>query len=76
MIVCDYSMPEMDGPSTVKQIRELHTKAGRAQPFIVCASAYEQDFIANAMLSAGVDKIYDKPLSLEQIEEIKDILAR
>ena len=29
VIICDYSMPDLDGPSTVKQLRELHTKLGR-----------------------------------------------
>ena len=65
VIICDYSMPDLDGPSTVKKIRELHTKLGRPQPFIVCASAYNKDIIAKTMLKAGADKIFDKPLTAE-----------
>ena len=65
VIICDYSMPDLDGPSTVKKIRELHTKFGRPQPFIVCASAHSKDIIAKTMLKAGADKIYDKPLTAE-----------
>lgn len=58
-------MPDLDGPSTVKMIRELHTKNGRPQPFIVCASAHSKKIIAKTMFKAGVDKIYDKPLAAE-----------
>ena len=65
VIICDYSMPDLDGPNTVKKIRELHNKLGRPQPFIVCASAHNKDIISKTMLKAGADKIYDKPLTAE-----------
>ena len=56
-------MPHLDGPNTVKQIRELYTKFGRPQPLIVCASAQSKYLIGKIMLSAGADKIFDKPLT-------------
>mmetsp|Transcript_10448 Transcript_10448/g.12933 ORF Transcript_10448/g.12933 Transcript_10448/m.12933 type:complete len:124 (-) Transcript_10448:19-390(-) len=75
VILCDYSMPEMDGVTTAKKIRELYSVARRPQPFIACCSAYSKETIGEAVLSAGMDKVYDKPLNAEQINEIAEYIA-
>ena len=43
VIIIDYFMRVMDGPSTAIQIRELCNDAGRKEPFMVCCSSNSEE---------------------------------
>ena len=40
LIICDYSMPEMDGPQVARAIREMLYDI--CEPMICCCTAYTQ----------------------------------
>ena len=42
-VLLDFSMPDMDGPETARQMRSLLAKHDAFQPFIICCSAYDTD---------------------------------
>ena len=66
LIICDYSMPEMDGPQVAKAIRLILN--GIFEPVICCCTAYqEQTFKTNAML-AGMDQYLVKPLTDSELD--------
>ena len=43
LIMLDYSMPELDGPSTAKKIHELLTSKHIKMPLICCITAFGDD---------------------------------
>lgn len=42
VILLDFSMPELDGPSTAMKIRKLCTDANVACPWMACVTAYTE----------------------------------
>ena len=43
VILCDFCMPELDGPQTTVQIRDVCRSLNIEQPFIACITAYDND---------------------------------
>jgi len=68
LVLLDSVMPEMDGPETTRQLRQL--PAFRSIPIIaVSAGAFKED--AERSLSAGADAFLTKPLRIDElIDEI------
>ena len=62
VVLCDFSMPEQDGPTTTKLIRQLYQQAGQKQPFIACVSAYSQDANKAVAKASGMDAFFSKPI--------------
>ena len=65
VVVTDFSMPELDGPQTAKIIRQIYSDAGEPQPYIACVTAYTQQAIHIAALSASIDIVLSKPTTAE-----------
>ena len=68
LILMDYSMPVIDGPTATRAIRSyLSAYSPRQQPFICCLTAYtEQSFIDTAM-EAGSDDFTNKPMKKDTL---------
>ena len=70
VILLDFSMPELDGPSTAIQIRKLCTDANLACPWMACVTAYTDPQFERIALDAGINRFYTKPVTKENIQEI------
>mmetsp|Transcript_47691 Transcript_47691/g.63016 ORF Transcript_47691/g.63016 Transcript_47691/m.63016 type:complete len:109 (+) Transcript_47691:473-799(+) len=66
-ILCDYSMPEMDGPTTALEIRRMLRDSKLTTPqkelYICCVSAYADKSFITVALQAGMNKFITKPIS-------------
>ena len=68
MVLMDIQMPEMDGMTATRRIRELDEPV-RSLPIIaVTANTSDQDRVAYR--EAGVDEILPKPFTNEQFYQI------
>ena len=74
MILCDFSMPELDGPQTSMQIHEICKNAGIDCPYIACVTAYQEASFQKLALDAGMRCFYTKPMTHVQMLEIKEQL--
>ena len=64
----DFSMPEMDGPTCVLQIRTyLSQFSGITRPRICCVTAYKESEFKNRALGVGMDIFMTKPIFKAQI---------
>jgi len=63
VLLIDFCMPGLDGPSTAIHIRELCEDAGRPVPFMACCTAYTETSFKQVAIEAGIDVFYTKPLS-------------
>ena len=58
IILMDYSMPEMDGPTTVKNMKKLFERNAinvSQQPYICCCTAYDEITFKKKAKDAGMD---------------------
>ena len=71
LILMDYSMPRMDGPRCVKQIRELLTQlpASEKRPRICCVTAYNETTFKSTAIGVGMDEFVTKPIFKNQMYE-------
>ena len=87
LILMDFSMPDMNGPTTTKAIRDeinrfYHQKgwtiqsedSKQRQPFICCLTAYTQEQYKNEALSNGMDDFKTKPLPARDLFELLEQL--
>jgi signal transduction histidine kinase/DNA-binding response OmpR family regulator/HPt (histidine-containing phosphotransfer) domain-containing protein/PAS domain-containing protein len=66
VVLMDTQMPEMDGLEATRIIRQAESVSGSHIPIIaLTASALEEDF--EACLKAGMNEVYTKPISLDQL---------
>jgi signal transduction histidine kinase/ActR/RegA family two-component response regulator len=68
LILMDIEMPEMDGNTATREIRELI--GGGEQPMIVGCSAYSSTEDRETSLAAGMDHYLEKPLQRELLYEL------
>jgi CheY-like chemotaxis protein len=68
LVFMDIQMPEMDGLTATKYIRELEQQTGRHLP-IVAMTAHAMKGDEELCLAAGMDGYVSKPVSGRQIEE-------
>ncbi len=66
IIVSDIAMPDEDGYSLARRVRELPEDAGGRTP-IVAVSAYAGASDRNRALSAGFDRYLHKPVDFEEL---------
>lgn len=78
IILLDYSMPELDGPEVAMRIRRLFQSnpllEEDAVPFICCCTAYDEASFKRQALAAGMDQFMTKPLKLDELKQILEIL--
>ena len=68
VILLDFSMPVMDGPTTAIQLRRLIATNGiEEQPYICCCSAYTEDNFIEEAYESGMDKYITKPVNANNL---------
>ena len=73
LILMDYSMPELDGPSTTAMVRDIIRKQNTPlipQPYICCVSAYSETFFRNNAINSGMNDFKTKPVPKQEIDEL------
>jgi signal transduction histidine kinase/ActR/RegA family two-component response regulator len=76
VILMDEQMPEMDGITAIRFLREQDTRRGEHTP-IVMLTAHAMQGDRERFLAAGADGYVSKPIQLEQLEaEMEAVLAR
>jgi two-component system cell cycle response regulator DivK len=74
LILMDIQLPEMDGVSLMKQIRE---RMGAGQPVIVALTAHAMRGDDEKYLSAGFDGYLSKPISVREFPgQVRGYLER
>ena len=66
LVICDVNMPELDGISTLKRIRQ--TPAVSSLPVIMCTSVAEKDQVLNA-IKAGANNYIVKPFRPDDLQQ-------
>ncbi len=76
VILMDVQMPEMDGMTAIRFLREQDTRRGEHTP-IVMLTAHAMQGDRERFLAAGADGYVSKPIQLEQLEaEMEAVLTR
>ena len=73
LITMDYSMPEMDGPTATRAIRELVEESGSSdqeQPYICGCSAYAMTAFQVSAKEVGMDCYEIKPIFKKQFQTL------
>ena len=65
LILMDYQMPHMDGPTAIRKIRSLGYKGS-----IVGLTGNVMDSQQDDMLDAGADKVLQKPVSGNKLDSL------
>jgi PAS domain S-box-containing protein len=69
MVLMDLKMPEMDGMTAARMIRE-HEKTNQKHAILVAVTANAMPGIKEACLQAGMNDFVNKPVSLKMIENL------
>ncbi|GGP24419.1 ATP-binding protein [Silvimonas amylolytica] len=72
LIITDYSMPGMDGPTLTRRIRQLETARQTTPSRIIGLTAHTQHEYRNAALAAGMDECLHKPVGMKAWSELLD----
>jgi CheY-like chemotaxis protein len=64
VVLCDISMPDMDGTAVA---REIHARWGEDRPKVIAYTAYPPDDGTQALLEAGFDDVLQKPARAETL---------
>ena len=79
IILMDYSMPEMDGPTATIEMLKLFASSriisdeGLA-PFICCCTAYGEASFKKIVFDSGMDHFINKPVSHDELVRILELL--
>jgi len=71
LILMDWEMPDMDGPTCTALIREMQADTGLAVPIIGCTARTVKG-ARDRCLQAGMDDYIAKPFTLPQLKEVLD----
>ena len=76
VILLDFSMPVMDGPTTALELRRVIAASGiDQQPYICCCSAYTEDNFIEEAFEAGMDNYFTKPVNANDLlDTVKYVL--
>jgi CheY-like chemotaxis protein len=72
LIITDHQMPQMDGITLVKKIRDLLPK--QAAPFILMLSSLEKTLFQEEAERMGIDKFLTKPVKLVELVNLLSLL--
>ena len=67
-------MPEMDGPQTAAELRQILNMAGLEVPYICCCTAYGEASFKKFALDAGMDLFLTKPINQNELKAICSLL--
>lgn len=70
LIFMDCQMPEMDGYTTTKKIRELETSNGLEPTLIIAMTAHALKGDRELCLKSGMDDYLAKPISIHELESV------
>lgn len=70
LVLMDMNMPEMDGPSATRRIRELESQSGRAPMPIVALTANALKEHRDVCLEAGMNDYLTKPVTVEKLQKL------
>ena len=76
LILLDYSMPEMDGPTTAVEICKLFSEENKSnnttplQPYIVCLTAFTEIKYQEIAFKSGMSAFVTKPLGMPRLKEM------
>jgi CheY-like chemotaxis protein len=77
VILMDVQMPEMDGPTTARLIRERESQTGRARTPIVALTANAMTHQVAEYVAAGMDDHVAKPIEASRLfEAIKQAMGQ
>jgi len=71
IVICDQSLPGMDGLTFLKRVGVLHPGAGK---ILVCS--YRSMQVAEEMKRAGIDGYLMKPFPIEELEQVLNRLPQ
>ena len=74
IILMDVQMPEMDGLTATRRIREIHGPAGRLPIIALTANALATQ--ADECLAAGMDAHFSKPIDMVRLNHLIERLLR
>ena len=79
IVLLDYSMPEMDGPTTAEEMWRLFRNSSiitneKLQPYICCCTAYVDEEYKSKAIAAGMDYFLTKPISYEILLQLLELL--
>jgi signal transduction histidine kinase/DNA-binding response OmpR family regulator len=72
LIITDHQMPEMDGITLVREIKNRHS--GPAEPFILMLSSLEKTMFQQEAEENGIDKFLSKPVKLNELVNLLSVL--
>ena len=76
IVLMDCEMPHMDGYTATQRIRQWE-QAGRRKPLYICGvSAHAMAEFRERALAAGMDEFVTKPLRLETLQRVLQVLSR
>lgn len=70
LILMDYSMPKMDGPTASIEICKLYKAAKQEPPHIVCLTAFTEKVFEDKTRSAGMTEFISKPINNSRLKKI------
>ena len=72
LVLLDYSMPVMDGPSTSEAIFNLFVGELRSaqKPYIVCLTAFTEKAFEEKAIASGMSEFVSKPISNDHLRFI------
>ena len=72
LILCDYSMPGMNGLQTTQQIHQLLTNAPNnpPMPLLCCVTAYSAPNFRKKALEGGFDDFITKPVFKDRLQAV------
>jgi CheY-like chemotaxis protein len=70
LILLDYSMPKMDGPTTAMHICDLYKKHGVEIPHIVCLTAFTEKIFEDKARESGMAEFISKPINNAKLKKI------
>ena len=75
LVLMDIQMPVLDGPSAVRQIRELEAVSGRARVPIVALTANAMVHQIDPYFEAGMNDIIAKPIEVHELLRVIQAVA-
>ena len=70
LILLDYSMPKMDGPTAAQKICELYKQYSAEKPHIVCLTAFTEKIFEDKARQSGMQEFISKPINNSKLKKI------
>ena len=67
VVLCDYNMPEENGPQCTAKLREWEKETGRSPQLILALTGENVEEVSEECLSAGMQAVLTKPMNIEEV---------